>query len=405
MLARRYLRSRRSEKFVSMISWSSGIGIAIGVMTLITVMSVMNGAGVEIRDKILGFSSHVDIQGPGDTLEQWPAWLAKAERLPHVERAAPYISSQVLISSGGRAVGAMLKGVDANRSDAIAEHVVEGRFVSDEGSPFQVLIGKRLARKMGVGVGDGLRLMTPAGGISPSGAAPRMRSFEVVGIFDSGFYEYDVGMVITTLSGVQRLNRLGNAVTGIELFLDDRNQANAVAVAAREALPVGAWVVDWQQRHRSFFQALKTERIAMGVILSLIVMVAVFNMVASLVMIVMERRKEIAILKTVGATHASVMRVFLLMGSLLSGIGTLVGAALGLLLSWRLDVLLAWIEQVAGVNFMPSDVYYVDHIPSVIDPQTVMLVVGASLLMGVLATLYPAWRAAGVPPAEALRYE
>jgi len=405
MLARRYLRSRRSEKFVSLISWSSGAGIAIGVMTLIVVLSVMNGAAVEIRDKILGFSSHVDIQGPGNNLADWRSWLAQAEELDGVERVAPYISAQVLASYGSRALGGILKGVDVSRSDDIARHIVEGRFVNNDVSPFQLVMGKSLARKLGVEVGDRVRLMSPSGGISPSGAVPRMRAFKVVGIFDSGFYEYDVGMMVTPLSAVQRLNKMGDAVTGIEVFLYNKDRASQVAAEARKVLPVGAWVTDWQHRHRSFFQAMKTERIAMGVILSLIVMVAVFNMVASLVMVVMERRKEIAILKTVGATHASVMRIFLLMGTLLSGIGTLIGASLGLLLAWQLDSLMAWIEHLTGVKFMSSDVYYIDHIPSVIDPVSVATIIGVSLIMGVLATFYPAWRAASVPPAEALRYE
>jgi len=405
MLARRYLRSRRSEKFVSLISWSSGIGIAIGVMTLIVVLSVMNGAAVEIRDKLLGFSSHVDVQGPGDSLQNWQSWLIQSESLQGVKRAAPYIQSQVLASYGSRAFGALLKGVDTERSDDIAAHISQGRFINTEGTLFQVVMGKTLVRKLGLDVGDKVRLMSPSGGISPSGAAPRMRAFELVGIFDSGFHEYDAGVIVTPLLAVQRLNRMGDAVTGIELFLHDREQAGALAVIARSKLPAGAWVTDWQQRHRAFFNALKTERVAMGVILSLIIMVAVFNMVASLVMVVMERRKEIAILKTVGATHASVMRIFLLMGMMLSGVGTLLGASLGLLLAWKLDVLLAWIETLLGMQFMAGEVYFIDHVPSVIDPASVIVIVGASLITGVLATFYPAWRAAGVPPAEALRYE
>ena len=405
MLARRYLRSRRSERFVSLISWSSGIGIAIGVMTLIVVLSVMNGAAVEIRDKILGFSSHVDVQGPGDTLEGWRDWLETIESTERVERAAPYITSQVLASYGSRAAGAILKGVDVSRSDAIADHVVQGHFVKGDGNPFQIVMGKSLARKLGLSVGDRVRLMSPSGGVSPSGAAPRMRAFELVGIFDSGFYEYDIGMIVTPLAAVQRLNRMGDRVTGIELFVEDRDQAGMIARDVQGRLPAGAWVTDWQQRHRSFFKALKTERVAMGVILSLIVMVAVFNMVASLVMVVMERRKEIAILKTVGASHASVMRVFLFMGTLLSGIGTLIGTVLGLLLAYNLGDLLAWVEKMAGVTFMPGDVYFIDHIPSIIDPPSVAVIVVASLFMGVTATFYPAWRAASVPPAESLRYE
>ncbi|WP_241696944.1 lipoprotein-releasing ABC transporter permease subunit [Mariprofundus sp. KV] len=405
MLARRYLRSRRSERFVSLISWSSGIGIAIGVMTLIVVLSVMNGAAAEIRDKMLGFSSHIDVQGPGDTLGDWRGWLTTLEALPEVKRAAPYIQGQVLASYGSRAYGALLKGVDVARSDDIAQHIIRGRFVDDEGSPFQVVMGKTLVRKLGLDLGDQVRLMSPSGGISPSGAAPRMRGFELVGIFDSGFHEYDVGVILTPLAAVQKLNRMGDAVSGIELFLHDREIAGQMTSRVKAVLPPNAWVVDWQRRNRAFFNALKTERLAMGVILSLIIMVAVFNMVASLVMVVMERRKEIAILKTIGASRISVMRIVMLMGTMLSGIGTLAGALLGLLLAWKLDVLLAWIETLTGAQFMSGEVYFIDHIPSKVDPVSVTVIVTISLIMGIAATLYPAWRAASVPPAEALRYE
>ncbi|HKI60386.1 MAG TPA: FtsX-like permease family protein, partial [Mariprofundaceae bacterium] len=201
------------------------------------------------------------------------------------------------------------------------------------------------------------------------------------------------------------LNRLGSEVTGIELHLRDRNRAVEVAEAVRMVLPPQAWVSDWTKRHRSFFKAMKMERVVMGIILSLIVMVALSNMVSSLVMVVMERRKEIAILKTVGATHISVMRVFVLMGVLLSGLGTLAGTGFGLLIAWKLDALLSFIERITGVTFLAGDVYYIDHVPSIIDPLSIVLVVAVSLTMGFVATIYPAWRAANVPPADALRYE
>ena len=405
MLARRYLRARRDERFVSVIGWSSAIGIAIGVAALITVLSVMYGFDVELKDKILGFSSHVDVEGPEDTLRDWRAWLDTVEELPGIKRAAPYIQAQVLATHGSSSAGAILKGVDLTRGDSISSHIVAGRFLEARGSPYQLVVGKDLARKLGLSIGDSVRLVSPSAGVGPSGAMPRMRAFEVVGIFDSGFYEYDVGLMLTPLAAVQALDRLGDSVTGIEIFLNDRDKAGEFAQLARSALPPGAWVTDWQRRHRSFFHALRTERVVMGVILSLIVLVAVFNMISSLVMVVMERRKEIAILKTIGATHASVMRVFLLMGALLSGTGTLIGTAFGLLLSWKLGDLLAMIERLTGVTFLSSDVYYIDHVPSIIDPVSVMIIVGASLVMGIAATFYPAWRAASVPPADALRYE
>ncbi|MFC1545896.1 lipoprotein-releasing ABC transporter permease subunit [Pseudomonadota bacterium] len=407
MLARRYLRSRRDERFVSVIGWSSAIGVAIGVAALIIVLSVMYGFDAELKDKILGFSSHVDIQGPEETVAEWQGWLKQVESIPGVERAAPYISAQVLANHRSQSTGAMLKGVDPLLETSIAEHVISGDFIrsSSDGPLFEVVVGKDLARKLSLSVGDQVRLISPKGGVGPSGMSPRMRAFSVVGIFDSGFYEYDVGLIVTSLQSVQRLNRLGDRVTGIELHLDNRDRASEVAAAARMVLPAEAWVSDWMRRHRSFFKALKTERVVMGVILSLIVMVALFNMVSSLVMVVMERRKEIAILKTVGATHFSIMRIFIMMGSLLSGLGTMAGVAFGLLLAWKLDALLVLIENLTGVTFLSGDVYYIDHVPSIIDPVSITVVAAASLLMGLIATVYPAWRAAGVPPADALRYE
>jgi len=407
MLARRYLRSRRDERFVSVIGWSSAIGVAIGVAALIIVLSVMYGFDAELKDKILGFSSHVDIQGPEESVAEWQGWLKQVESIPGVERAAPYISAQVLANHRSQSTGAILKGVDPLLETSIAEHVISGDFIrtSSDGPLFEVVVGKDLARKLSLSVGDQVRLISPKGGVGPSGMSPRMRAFSVVGIFDSGFYEYDVGLIVTSLQSVQRLNRLGGRVTGIELHLDNRDRASEVAAAARMVLPAEAWVSDWMRRHRSFFKALKTERVVMGVILSLIVMVALFNMVSSLVMVVMERRKEIAILKTVGATHFSIMRIFIMMGSLLSGLGTMAGVAFGLLLAWKLDALLVLIENLTGVTFLSGDVYYIDHVPSIIDPVSITVVAAASLLMGLIATVYPAWRAAGVPPADALRYE
>jgi lipoprotein-releasing system permease protein len=405
MLARRYLHSRRDERFVSLISWSSAIGVAIGVAALITVLSVMYGFDAELKDKILGFSSHVDIQGQGDSIAGWHDWLKRAETLPGVAEVAPYVSTQVLATFASRATGAMLKGVQPQHESRLAKHIIQGHFLTGDASPFEAVIGKDLARMLGVSVGDQIRLITPTQGISPSGAAPRMRAFTVVGIFDSGFYEYDVGLILTTMQAVQRLNRMGDRITGIEVFLHDRDKAIQVAQIARTIMPPGAWITDWQHRHRSFFRALNMERVVMGIILSLIVLVAVFNMVASLVMVVMERRKEIAILKTVGATHASVMRIFLMMGALLGGLGTLAGAVFGLLLAWKLGDMLTWFERVTGVTILPPDVYYIDHVPSIIDPVSVSIVVLGSLVMAIGATFYPAWRAASVPPADALRYE
>ncbi|MDQ6984588.1 MAG: lipoprotein-releasing ABC transporter permease subunit [Ghiorsea sp.] len=408
LLALRYLRSQRGERFASLVGWSSAVGMAIGVMTLIVVMSVMNGVATEIRDKILGFSSHVEIQGPGDTFPNWNEWLTIAKQLPDVEQALPYISTQTLANHRHRSTGAILKGIDIEHDTTIAAFITKGTFLKQpigNKHVFEVVIGKDLAHKLSVSIGNSIRLLSPSSGISPMGATPRMRAFKVVGIFDSGFYEYDVGLILTSMQAVQRLNRLGDEVTGIELHLTNRDQATQVANAARSSLPPSAWVTDWQHRHKSFFQALKMERTAMAIILFLIVVVAIFNMVSSLVMVVMEKRKEVAILKTIGASHASIVRIFLLMGIILSSIGTLAGLLAGIILSLNLEAIVAWIEKVSHTTFLSGDVYYIDHIPAILDTTSVTLVAAMSLFMGILATIYPAWRAAQIPPAEALRYE
>ncbi|MDX8381697.1 MAG: lipoprotein-releasing ABC transporter permease subunit [Ghiorsea sp.] len=408
LLAIRYLRSQRGERFASLVGWSSAVGMAIGVMTLIVVMSVMNGVATEIRDKILGFSSHIEIQGPGDTFAEWQEWLNIVQRLPHVVQALPYISTQTLANHGHHSTGAILKGIDIEHDTVISSFITTGHFLKQpEGNQhiFETVIGKDLAHKLSVGVGDNIRLLSPSSGISPIGASPRMRAFKVVGIFDSGFYEYDVGLILTSMAAVQRLNRLGNEVTGIELHLDNRDQAVPVAKNVREALPTMAWVTDWQHRHQSFFQALKMERTAMSIILFLIVLVAIFNMISSLVMVVMEKRKEIAILKTIGASHTSIIHIFLLMGMILSSLGTFAGVTLGVVLSINLEAIVAWIEKVSHTTFLSGDVYYIDHVPAIMDISSIITVTLMSLFVGILATLYPAWRAAKIPPAEALRYE
>jgi len=408
LLALRYLRSQRGERFASLVGWSSALGMAIGVMTLIVVMAVMNGVATEIRDKILGFSSHIEIQGPGDTLANWNAWLNIVKQAPHVAQALPYISTQTLANHRHRSTGAILKGIDTNNDKTIATLITQGRFLStvqDDAPLFEAVIGKDLAHKLSASVGDNIRLLSPSSGISPMGSAPRMRAFKVVGIFDSGFYEYDVGLILTSMQAVQRLNRLGNEITGIELHLTDRNLATKVAKQIRLSLPASAWVTDWQQRHQSFFEALKMERTAMSIILFLIVIVAIFNMVSSLVMVVMEKRKEVAILKTIGATNGSIIRIFLLMGIILSSMGTLLGLFMGILISHYLEAIVAWIEEISHTTFLSGDVYYIDHVPAMMDVSSIMAVAVMSFSMGVVATLYPAWRAAKVPPAEALRYE
>ncbi len=402
MLARRYLRARSDERLVSLIGWSSSIGMAIGVMALIVVLSVMYGFDKELKQRILGFSSHIDVQGDGNTTDRWRQWIPTIRAQPQVTGFAPYISSQVLISQGPTSAGAILKGIIPAKEQDLSRHIVRGRFLED--APFEVVLGKDLARRLGARIGDDIRLLTPVGGISPAGMTPRMRAFHLVGIFDSGFYEYDTGLALASLDSVQRLNRLGDRVTGIEIRLRDRDQAAQVAALLRDRLP-DAWVISWMARHSSFFKALKTERITMGVILSLIVLVAVFNMVMSLVMVVMQRRKEVAVLKSIGATEGMILRIFFLMGVILCGLGTLCGTVAGTLLAWKLEALLGWLEKALGVTFMSGDVYYIDHVPSAIDPASITLVVVTSLLVGMGATLYPAWRAAAIPPADVLRYE
>jgi len=405
LLARRYLRSSKDDRFASLMGMSSGIGMVIGVAALIVVLSVMYGFDSELKSRILGFSSHIDIQGPGQRLRPWQEWMRELEKLPEIAQVAPYLSTQVMLKRGSRMSGVMLKGILPEREHQIAAHIRQGRWdsLSDPEDLFQCAIGKDLARKLHAHVGDFVQVLSPSGGVGPSGAMPRVRMFRVAAIFDSGFYEYDVGLVYAPLAAIQRLQRAGNTVSGLAVHLHDREQIDEALSDLRQVLPAEAWMGDWRQRHRSFFQALKTERVAMGVILSLIVLVAVFNMVTSLMIVVMQRRKQIAILKTIGVRQKSLMRIFLLMGMMLSGGGTLVGVALGLLLAWKLDAILAAIESFFGIQFISGDVYYLDHLPCVVDPQTIAVIAVSSLLIGLLATIFPARRASRIPPAEALR--
>ncbi|HUW97715.1 MAG TPA: lipoprotein-releasing ABC transporter permease subunit [Acidiferrobacter sp.] len=404
----RYMRAQRRNHFISFISVTSMIGIALGVMALITVLSVMNGFQRTLRHRILGVISDVTISGPLHQLKDWRAVTAIAARAHGVVAAAPYVRGEGLLVHGRYSSGAVVRGVIPGREKGVsnvASHMVEGEFQALRPGQFGVVLGRYLAWRLGAAVGSHVLLIAPGGMVTPAGFLPRLRSFTVVGIFDVGMYEYDAGLALINLKDAEALYRMGHDVSGVRLKLADADQAPAVRRALTGQLPAYYQVRDWSQEHANFFRALKIEKTVMFVILLLIVAVAAFNIVATLVMVVTDKRADIAILRTLGASPGSILVIFLVQGTLIGVIGTLLGVVLGVLLSINITTIVPVIEHLFHTHFLSANVYYISELPSHLRWMDVAHVAVASFVMSFAATLYPAWRAAKTEPVEALRYE
>ncbi len=404
----RYTRAKRRNHFISVIALISMLGIALGVMALITVLSVMNGFQKELRGRILGVASHVVINGVGNRLVPWRDVMASATKHPDVIAAAPFVLAQSMLSVGSAVQGAVIRGVDPQAEATVAEvgkHMRSGRMEDLKPGEFGIVLGSELARALTVRVGETVVLIAPQGQVTPAGILPRLRQFRVVGIFEVGMYEYDYGLAYIDIEDAQRLYRLEDAVSGVRLKLDDLMQAPRVARELARLLPGEAYAADWTRSHANFFRAVEIEKRVMFIILTLIVAVAAFNIVSALVMAVTDKQADIAILRTLGASPGSVMKVFMVQGSLMGVIGTLAGVAAGVVLALNIDVVVPFIEQTFGVRFLAKDVYYISDLPSDLQWADVIVIGVVSLVLTLLATIYPSWRAARVNPADALRYE
>ncbi len=404
----RYTRTRRANRFISFISATSMLGIALGVMALITVLSVMNGFQRELRTRILGVASHIQIEGAEGGLRDWPTVAARARRHPEVQGAAPYVTGQGMLAFGTGVQGVLVRGIlptDEPQVSDLATHMKEGRLTDLQPGRFGMVLGRELALHIGAHLGDKVVMLTPQGQVSPAGLVPRLKQFTVVGIFEVGMFEYDNGLALIALEDAQKLFRLEDRVTGVRLRLGDLFAAPRVTRELAASLNVDAYLSDWTHEHANFFRAVAIEKTMMFVILMLIVAVAAFNIVSTLVMAVTDKRADIAILRTLGARPGSVMVIFIVQGAMIGFFGTLLGGVGGVLLALNIDVVVPFIEHLIGVQFLARDVYYISELPSELQWNDVIVICGVSFVLTLLATLYPSWRAARVQPAEALRYE
>lgn len=405
----RYTRAKRRNHFISFISLTSMLGIALGITALITVLSVMNGAVKEVRERILGMASHATISAYGGRLQDWPTVRAVAERDPQVVGSAPFVEGQAMLVNGALVSGVLLQGIapaEEHKVSVVADKMVSGNLDALQPGGFGIVLGQALAAALDVKPGDKVTVIVPQANFTPVGRVPRLKRFDVVGVFDSGMYEYDRNLALINLDDASALFRLDGAVTGLRLKLTDMFQAPRVAQQIAEGLPPGLYSVqDWTQQHANYFRAVQIEKRAMFVILTLIVAVAAFNIVSALVMVVTDKQADIAILRTLGATPASIMGIFIVQGITIGLMGAVLGLIGGVALALNLDVVVPFIEDLFQIKFMSPDVYLISEVPSQLLWGDVVTIAAVAFGLATLATLYPAWRASRTQPAEALRYE
>ena len=406
LLAWRYLRARRQEGFISLITWFSLLGIMLGVATLIIVMSVMNGFRAELLGRVLGLGGHANVIATDGPVLDYDALAARLRAVPHVTNAAPVIEAQALVTTQGQAGGAMVKGIDPGmlaKRKLLQEKIVAGNFADFNGD--RIMIGSRMAERLHLRVGDMLTLISPRSAQTAFGMIPRMKGYEIAAVFDVGMYEYDNAYVFMPLDTAQAFFRLPTGVTSVELTVDNPNHIQQYTEAMQAAAGEGHTVKDWQDNNRSFFTALQVERNVMFIILSLIIMVAAFNIISSLVMMVKDKGRDIAILRTMGATRGTIMRVFFLAGATIGVLGTFGGLLLGVAVALNIETIRQAIQALVGAELFSAEIYFLTQLPAQINWAEVTQVVGMALGLSFAATLYPAWRAARLDPVEALRYE
>jgi lipoprotein-releasing system permease protein len=405
----RYTRARKGSgrnAFVSFIAFTSMAGIVVGVWALIVVLSVMNGFQLELRNRILSVASHIEIRGFPE-LKDPDAVTALARRNPRVIASAPYVLGQAMLSVGDANRGVLVRGVDPAEEDTVADigrHMVRGSFSSLTPGSFNVVLGAELARALGVRVGDSVVAITPQGIVTPAGMLPRIKTFKISGVFEINMSEFDSGLAFINIDDAEKLYRLDHA-NGIRLKLDDMFAAPRVATELLSVMPADADVRDWTRNHANFFRAVAIEKRMMFIILTLIVAVAAFNIVSAQVMVVTDKKADIAILRTLGAAPKSILAIFMIQGMLIGVVGTLIGVVTGVLTALNIDTIVPAIEHALHVQFLDKTVYYISDLPSDLQSGDVITVGAIALLLALSATIYPSWRAARVNPAEALRYE
>ncbi|MDQ5910885.1 MAG: lipoprotein-releasing system permease protein [Pseudomonadota bacterium] len=405
----RYTRAKRRNHFISFISLTSMLGIALGITALITVLSVMNGFQQELRGRILSMTAHATLNRWNGLIDDWRMVREQALRHPEVQGGAPFIRGEAMLNHASMVSGALIQGIlpeEERQVSDIGDKMIRGSLDDLRPGEFKLILGKALASALGVVVGDKVTVITPQATVTPAGVLPRLKRFEVIGIFEAGMYEYDRGLALAHVADAGKLFQFPEGVvSGVRLKLRDLFQAPRLARELADQLPEGYLARDWTQDHASFFRAVQIEKTAMFVILTLIVAVAAFNIVSALVMVVTDKQADIAILRTLGATPLSIMGIFIVQGITIGLVGTLLGLIGGVSLATHVDVVVPFIESLFGVKFLAPDVYLISDLPSQVQWGDVSTIGLVAFGLATLATLYPAWRAARTQPAEALRYE
>ena len=407
MVAMRYLRARRKEGFISVIAGFSLLGIALGVATLIIVMSVMNGFRHELLGRILGLNGHLTMEAYQGPLPDYARLTDELRKLPMVKMADPLVQGQAMVTVKDRAIGAVVRGMrpeDVKARAIIANNIKEGSLDRFHGEDV-VIIGRRMAEGLGVGVGDQITLISPQSTATLIGLIPRIKIYDVVGIFEVGMSEYDSSFVFMPLEAAQLYFKMPGAASDIEITVDDPDRITAAVDAIQAKIGTNYRFVDWQQANSSFFGAIQVERNVMFLILTLIIVVAAFNIISGQIMLVKDKGRDIAILRTMGATRGMIMRIFLLSGASIGVLGTALGFGIGLAFADNIKSIRQWLQGLLHTRLFPEEIYFLSQLPAIVDPGEVTTVVVMSLTLSLLATLYPSWRAARLDPVEALRYE